>query len=232
MVSLYSNETLTKTLVSQGNSPEFSVENGGHSVSKGDKTQNVKWVKRHMFALVVRGRQDSCVWSCLLMIHVHMCIMMCEYMYKICVCTHVFVGFSMSTTVCVWRIEVFASNLTWGRVASPFTSYTWLAGPPASRDSPPNPTTVALMLQMHSVVPGFPQLLRLWVQGLTLAQAIYEAVSPTHGSWTYMWYFKYAWPREWHSSEVCPGCSECGLVGGSVSLWRWAIRPSSKPHGS
>uniref|UniRef100_A0A0E9UG84 Uncharacterized protein n=1 Tax=Anguilla anguilla TaxID=7936 RepID=A0A0E9UG84_ANGAN len=33
--------------------------------------------------------------------------------------------------------------------------------------------------------------------------------------------------KEWHYLKVWPCWSRCGLVGGSGSLWAWAIRPSS-----
>jgi hypothetical protein len=40
------------------------------------------------------------------------------------------------------------------------------------------------------------------------------------------WCFESAWPREWHYWEVWPCWSGCGLVGGSMSLWTWTLRPS------
>jgi hypothetical protein len=43
----------------------------------------------------------------------------------------------------------------------------------------------------------------------------------------YMWWFEYAWPKEWHYLEVWLCWSRCGLVGIGVSLWVWALRPSS-----
>jgi hypothetical protein len=42
-----------------------------------------------------------------------------------------------------------------------------------------------------------------------------------------LWWFEYAWPREWHYLEVWPCWSGSGLVGGSVSLWGWVLRASS-----
>jgi hypothetical protein len=35
----------------------------------------------------------------------------------------------------------------------------------------------------------------------------------------HMWWFKYAWPREWHYLEVWPYWNRCGLAGESILLW-------------
>ena len=37
------------------------------------------------------------------------------------------------------------------------------------------------------------------------------------------WFKRKCPQREWHYWEVWPCWSRCGLVGGSVSLWRWAL---------
>ena len=38
-----------------------------------------------------------------------------------------------------------------------------------------------------------------------------------------VWWFEYAWPREWHCYELWPCWSRCGLVGGSVSLYNESL---------
>jgi hypothetical protein len=42
-----------------------------------------------------------------------------------------------------------------------------------------------------------------------------------------VWWFEYAWPREWHYLEVWPCWSRADPVEGTISLWKWALRPSS-----
>ena len=42
-----------------------------------------------------------------------------------------------------------------------------------------------------------------------------------------LWFFEYAWSMEWHSYEVWTCWNKCDLTGGSMSLWAWALRPSS-----
>ena len=43
----------------------------------------------------------------------------------------------------------------------------------------------------------------------------------------HVWWFENAWLREWHYLETWLCWSGYGPVGGSVSLWAWALRPSS-----
>ena len=57
----------------------------------------------------------------------------------------------------------------------------------------------------------------------------------THTHTHTLWWFEYAWPRDTHThcgglNMLGPGngtVRRCGLVGGSVSLWGWALEVSS-----